>query len=131
MYQSSSGARELFAALSVNISIKNLRTGFRGANVTCGDVLASTLRKNTSLLELDLRADVDDEFMVCIAVSLSENGMMDTLVFTSATVYAWGVLALCVSLRTNKTLKQLMFPTFKSSIPERYGNGVVHLWLYY
>ncbi|XP_077487072.1 uncharacterized protein LOC144098360 [Amblyomma americanum] len=119
MYQSTSWARELFAALGVNTSIKNLRIGFRGANATCGDLLASALRKNTSLLELDLRADVDDGFMICVADSLSQNAALDRLVFTNATVYARGVLALCHALRTNKTLQQLMFPTFQASITER------------
>ncbi|KAK8773897.1 hypothetical protein V5799_011570 [Amblyomma americanum] len=40
MYQSTSWARELLAALGVNTSVKNLRIGFRGANATSGDVLA-------------------------------------------------------------------------------------------
>ncbi|KAK8761047.1 hypothetical protein V5799_027691 [Amblyomma americanum] len=118
MYRSTSGARELFAALGVNTSVKIHRIGFRGANATCGDVKASALRKNASLLELDLRADVVNEFMIFIAESHSQNAMLDTLVSMGATVYAHGVLALCVALRTNKTLKQLLFPTFKAFIPE-------------
>ncbi|KAK8757307.1 hypothetical protein V5799_005064 [Amblyomma americanum] len=131
MYQSTSWARELFAALGVNTSIKNLRIGFRGAIATCGDVLASAQRKNSSLLELDLKADVDDELMICIAESLSQNASLDTVLFTRSTVYARGVLALCSALPTNKTLKQLLFPNFKASIPEKYGNEIVHLLLYY
>ncbi|KAK8773277.1 hypothetical protein V5799_012189 [Amblyomma americanum] len=63
MYQSTSWARK-FAAHGVSTSVKNLRISFRCANATCGDVLASELRKNASLPELDLRADVDDEFMI-------------------------------------------------------------------
>ncbi|KAK8761046.1 hypothetical protein V5799_027690 [Amblyomma americanum] len=118
MYRSTSGARELFAALGVNTSVKNLRIGFRGANATCGEVTASALRKNASLLELDLRAVVDNEFMICIAESHSQNAMLDTLVSMGAMVYARCVLAQCVALRTNKTLKPLLFPTFKASIPD-------------
>ncbi|KAK8770719.1 hypothetical protein V5799_012817, partial [Amblyomma americanum] len=72
MYQCTSWVRELLAALGVNTIVKNLRIGFRGANATCGDVLASALRKNASLLELDLRADFDNEFMICIAESLAK-----------------------------------------------------------
>ncbi|KAK8761044.1 hypothetical protein V5799_027688 [Amblyomma americanum] len=118
MYRSTSWARELFAALGANTSVKNLRIGFRGANAKCGDVKASALRKNASLLELDLRADVDNEFIICIAESRSRNATPDTLASMGATVHARGVLALSVALRTNKTLKQLSFATFKASIPE-------------
>ncbi|KAK8783749.1 hypothetical protein V5799_009888 [Amblyomma americanum] len=117
--QTSSPSRELYEAFEVNSSVRTLRVDVATIDAKGGKALASAICKNTCLVDLQLAGSIDDHCLIRIAVALWHNSTLENLDVSKAEVEVIGVLALCNTLRTNKTLKKLVLPIFVASRVQR------------
>ncbi|KAK8777631.1 hypothetical protein V5799_029024 [Amblyomma americanum] len=118
MFRVSSSLKDLFAALEVNTSLKELRIAFRTVDASCGDALGSAISNNACLLYLGLSGQIADYCMARLAVALSQNATLEKLHFSGSSLGFNGILALCDTLRTNKTLKEVVLPHFPAGDSE-------------
>ncbi|KAK8771896.1 hypothetical protein V5799_024860, partial [Amblyomma americanum] len=114
-----SSLKDLFAALEVNTSLKELRIAFSTVDASCGDALGSAISKNACLLYLGLRGQIADYCIARLAEALSQNDTLEKLHFEGRSQGFNGILALCDTLRTNKTLKEVVLPHFPAGDSER------------
>ncbi|KAK8783742.1 hypothetical protein V5799_009890 [Amblyomma americanum] len=115
----SSSPREFFAALENNTSVRKLRLEVDTIDVSSGKALASTLCRNTCLVDLNLAGYVEEDCWSYLAEALSQNTTLEILDVSKAELEVCGALSLCEGIRTNKTLKKLALPGFPASDAER------------
>lgn len=109
IHRSGISPKELYAALESNASLQTLIVCCGNHDASCGDALASALRRNTCLLDLQLIGIINMGFVGRLAEGLSQNTTLEKLMITCDME---GVLQLCDVLRTNTTLKKMVLPAF-------------------
>ncbi|XP_077489360.1 uncharacterized protein LOC144100214 [Amblyomma americanum] len=114
-----SSLKDLFTALEVNTSLKELRIPFCRVDASCGDSLGSAISKNGCVLYLGLSGRIGDYCMARSAEALSQNATLEKLQFSASGLGFNGILAMCDTLRTNKTLKEVVTPHFPAGDSER------------
>ncbi|XP_077533866.1 uncharacterized protein LOC144145908 [Haemaphysalis longicornis] len=101
----------VFTALLHNTTLKELRVSECRISRACGHALALLLQENTGLRLLHLGdVEISRSSLHLLAVALKVNTTLESLHLSSEILLpADGIVALCKALRTNKTLKKLVF----------------------
>ncbi|XP_075549493.1 uncharacterized protein LOC142583085 [Dermacentor variabilis] len=97
----------LFAALEKNTTLRELHVIFAKILPHCEQTLASALRKNVSLKQLELYDFQTDCGLTNFAKALSQNSSLERVELTSRSLRMREISVICDALVTNKTLKEL------------------------
>ncbi|XP_065305880.1 uncharacterized protein [Dermacentor albipictus] len=97
----------LFAALEENTTLRELHVVFANIPPHCEQTLASALRKNVSLKQLELYDFKTDCGLTNFAEALSQNSSLERVELTSRSLRMRVISVICDALVTNKTLKEL------------------------